>query len=133
MRDRLDDLGPDTRVALVTFTDTELVTSYRLEHELPFPVLTDPERATYRAYGLDRGSIARVWGWRAARRYLELLRAGGRSTVRSLARPIEDTRQLGGDFVVGRDGRFVLAFRGEGPDDRPSVDQLVAAVRPAAA
>ncbi|MEO1059802.1 MAG: peroxiredoxin-like family protein [Actinomycetota bacterium] len=129
MRDRLDELGPTTRVALITFTDTELITSYRLEHELPFPVLTDPERTTYRAYGLERGSLTSVWGWRAARRYLEIFRRNGLRAVRSLARPTEDTRQLGGDFVVGADGRLVFAFRGEGPHDRPSVDELVAAVR----
>lgn len=34
-----------------------------------------------------------------------------------------------GDFVVGRDGRVVYAFRSTNPDDRPPVDDLIAAVR----
>jgi hypothetical protein len=36
---------------------------------------------------------------------------------------------LGGDFVVGRDGRVAYAFRSTDPDDRPPVDDLIAAVR----
>lgn len=126
MSDRLADLGADTRVALITFTDPTELAGYRTADELSFPVLVDPDRESYRAYGLGRGSIARIWGWRAARRYLEIVRAEG---VGRLARPTEDTRQLGGDFVVDRDGRLVFGFWGAGPDDRPSVDALVDAVR----
>nr|MBA2625510.1 hypothetical protein [Acidimicrobiia bacterium] len=70
------------------------------------------------------GSLARVWGWRTVREYGRLLRGGARPT-----RPTEDTLQLGGDFVVGRDGRLVYAFRSTGPDDRPPVHDLVGAVR----
>ena len=125
MRDRLDELGAETRVALVTFTDPANLAGYLASNELPFPVLVDPDRAAYRAYGLGRGSTARIWGWRAARRYLQLLRVDG---VGRLHRPTEDTRQLGGDFVVGPDGRLVFGFWGAGPDDRPSIDELVAAV-----
>jgi hypothetical protein len=46
-----------------------------------------------------------------------------------LERPTEDTLQLGGDFVIGRDGTLVYGFWGEGPDDRPTVDQLFDAVQ----
>ena len=45
----------------------------------------------------------------------------------------EETTQRGGDFVVGPDGRLVFAFRSRGADDRPTVDQLVEAVRHARA
>jgi hypothetical protein len=31
--------------------------------------------------------------------------------------------------VVGRDGRLVYVFRSRGPQDRPDIDDLVAAVR----
>jgi len=46
-----------------------------------------------------------------------------------LRRPTEDTLQLGGDFVVGRDGRLVYVYRSKGPADRPPVDDLIAAAR----
>jgi hypothetical protein len=88
-------------------------------------VLRDIDRNAYTAFGLGRGSFLRVWGSRAARRYASLLRADG---FGGLHRPIEDTRQLGGDFVIDPDGRLAWAFWGAGPDDRPSVDDLIAAV-----
>jgi len=43
-------------------------------HDLDIPVLTDPHRAAYKAYGLGRGSVRRVWGRRATRRYWNILR-----------------------------------------------------------
>ena len=124
MRDRLDDLGDSTDVVLITFTDPAQLAAYRDRHALPFPVLVDADRSTYRAYGLGRGSVARVWGLRAARRYARILRRGG---LRELRRPTEDTLQLGGDFVVAPDGTLAFGFWGAGPDDRPDIDHLVAA------
>ena len=128
MRDRLEELGDTTEVVLVTFTDMASLTEYQWSNELPYPVLTDPNRHTYQAYGLGRGSVRRVWGVRAAKRYVELIRESG---LRGLKKPTEDTLQLGGDFVIGQDGNLAWGFWGDGPDDRPSVDELVEAVRSA--
>ena len=128
MRDRLEELGDTTVVVLVTFTDLASLTEYQWSNELPYPVLTDPRRKTYSAYGLGRGSVRRVWGVRATKRYVELIRASGFGALR---KPTEDTLQLGGDFVIGPAGNLVWGFWGDGPDDRPSVDELVAAVRSA--
>lgn len=125
MRDRLAELGGSTAVALITFTDPTALADYRERNRLPFAVVSDEDRLAYRAYGLNRGSVARVWGWRAARRYAQILR---RSGFRAWRRPIEDTLQLGGDFVVDPAGTLIYGFWGRGPDDRPSVDELIAAV-----
>ena len=125
MRDRLDELGESTEVVLITFTDLEALAEYRDRNALPFTVVSDADRAAYRVFGLGRGSVARVWGWRAGLRYVGLLRDSG---LRALRRPTEDTLQLGGDFVVDPDGTLVYGFWGDGPDDRPSVDDLIAAV-----
>lgn len=121
MRDRLDDLG-DAAVALVTFTRARNLRGYRSRFGLPFAVLADEAREVYRAYGLGRGPWWRIWGPATVRAYARLLRRGAH-----LQAPKEDTLQLGGDFVVGRDGRLVYAYRSKGPDDRPAVDELVAA------
>ena len=122
MRDRLDELG-DAAIVLITFTRTRNLKGYRARLGLPFPVLADEDRAVYRAYGLGRGSVWRVYGWRTLRRYWQLLRQG-----RELGRPSEDTLQLGGDFVVAPDGTLAYAFRSTGPDDRPEVDDLIRVV-----
>ena len=126
MRDRLNELADHTTVALVTFTSHDNLISYAHDHDLGFPILTDPDRDAYRAFGLGRGSIARVYGLKAARRYVELFRDGGLTELR---RPTEDTLQLGGDFVIGADGSLLYGFWGEGPDDRPTVDALIDATR----
>jgi hypothetical protein len=123
VRDRLDDLG-DAAVALVTFAPQRVLRGHRARLGLPYPVLSDEDRAVYRAYGLGRGPWWRVWGPATLRRYGQLLRRG-----RRLQRVGGDTLQLGGDVVVGRDGRVVMVHRSGGPADRPPVDDLVAAVR----
>lgn len=125
MRERLDELGDNTVVALITFTDPESLIGYSKQHNLGFPVLTDRNRDAYRAFGLGRGSITRVYGWNALRRYIEIFRSNGFAGLR---RPTEDTLQLGGDFVVDANGTLVYGFWGDGPDDRPTADELINAV-----
>lgn len=125
MRDRLDELGAATDVVLITFTQRAHLVDYMTANELPYPILIDDDRHTYRAFGLGRGTVRRVWGLRSVRRYVEIFRE---SRLRGLGRPTEDTLQLGGDFVIGPDGTLAWGYWGEGPDDRPSVDQLIEAV-----
>lgn len=128
MRDRLDELG-DATVAVITFAAQRKLAGYRHRFAEPLTVLADEDRAVYDAYGLERGSAWTVWGLGVLRRYAQLLRRG-----RRLERPgDEDVRQLGGDFVVGPDGRLALCRPQESPDDRPDVDELVDAVRAARA
>ena len=127
MRDRLDEFAPNTDVVMVTFTDAARLDDYLDRNDLPFPVLVDPNRAAYRAYGLGRASVARAWGIRPAVAYLRLI---GQGRWRDLRRPTEDTLQLGGDFVIGADGTLMYGFWSTGPDDRPPVEELIAASRP---
>lgn len=127
MRDRSSEFG-DAEIVVILFTRQRNLRGYRGRFVSPLSVVTDEDRSVYRAYGLGRGSVWQVWGPRVWLRYAQLLlrREGG-----GIEKPSggEDTSQLGGDFVVGRDGRLVLAFRSKGPDDRPTVDALVEAVR----
>ena len=123
MRDRLDELG-DADVALVTFTRQRNLRGYRSRLQLPYAVLTDERRDVYGAFGFGRGPWWRVWGPATLRAYARLWRRGRRPT-----RPDEDTLQLGGDVVVGRDGRIAYLHRSRGPADRPPIDDLIAAIR----
>ena len=81
----------------------------------------DLNRSAYRAFGLGRGSVARVWGLRSAERYLEIFRDQGFSRPGS---PTEDTLQLGGDFIIDPSGTLIYGFWGDGPDDRPSAQAI---------
>lgn len=88
--------------------------------DCPYPVVVDTERTAYRSWGLRRASFSTVWldpgVWR---QYAGLLRAGAR--LRGMG---SDVRQLGGDFLVDRDGR-VLYSRPQRRDDRPPVGRLL--------
>jgi hypothetical protein len=94
--------------------------------DVPFPVLVDPERQAYRDWGLRRASFARIYlspsVWL---NYARMLRRGER-----LSPGGRDPLQLGGDFVVGADGRLLYS-RPQEADDRPPVAVLLAAVEKA--
>lgn len=123
MSDRLDEFG-GAAVVLVTFTRPRNLRGFRRRLGLRYPIVADETRAVYRAYGLGRGPWWKVWGPGVLLAYVRLVRAG-----RRLERPTDDTLQLGGDFVVDRDGRLAYAYRSQAPDDRPAVDALIEAVR----
>ncbi|MBJ7597043.1 peroxiredoxin-like family protein [Candidatus Nephthysia bennettiae] len=125
MRDRLSEFG-DAEVAVIAFAAPERVAAYQRERLAPLAVLVDERRAVYHAYGLGRASVRRVWGPRTWWAYGRLIARGRRPQ-----RATEDTLQLGGDFVVGPDGRLVFVFRSADPADRPPVADLIAAARPA--
>jgi peroxiredoxin len=127
--ERLDDLAD---IVLLTFTNPDQLDSYRIRRALSIPILIDADRSVYRAYGLGRGRLGDVWGWATLRRYAEILRSSGLRRAFSDLRPSgEDTRQLGGDFVVSPDGILAWAFRSTGPADRPDVETIADAVEAA--
>lgn len=91
--------------------------------DLPFPILLDRDRRAYAAWGLSRAPWWRIWLDPAVwRQYLRLLRSGHR--IRGAG---EDTRQLGGDFIVAADGT-VRYSRPQQRDDRPPVGELLAMI-----
>src|SRR5437868_6770906 len=96
---------------------------YAREHYLPFPLLADPERRVYRAYGLEKGPLWRFLMPRVVLGTVRMMEGG-----RQLQRPHEDPLQLGGDFVVDPTGLLALAHPSQDPSDRPTPAELMAAV-----
>jgi peroxiredoxin len=95
---------------------------------VPFDCLGDPEREAYHAVGLERGGPLEYLGPRAA---LGWLKAASHGNFGGL--PQGDVAQRPGTFVVAQDGRVVLAHYNRNSADNPSNDELLAAVRRAAA
>ena len=88
-----------------------------------FPLAVDMERALYVSLGLPRSVL--VWTTFTLARYAEQQKAG----VELLkARKGDDLHQMGGDFIVDSAGRLKYIFRGKTSYDRPSVDDLLAAL-----
>jgi hypothetical protein len=129
VRDELRSRGRehDVDLAVVTFGATGRGHDYREHLGIDCPILDDAERGAYREYGLGRGSLRSIYRGATLRRYAQLLRQG-----RRLKRPTADTRQLGGDFVIGVDGRLRFVHRPVAPDDRPTASSIVDALEPPA-
>lgn len=91
--------------------------------DFPWPVLVDRERAAYRSFGLGRAPLTQLLtlGWVPG--YVRKLFRGD-----PLKRPGLDVLQLGGDFVIDRDGLVVLAHPSAHFEDREPVGALVAAM-----
>jgi len=116
-QDDLDKLN--TRVWIVSFGALPAAQIWLEETCTPFRLLLDPDRETYRAYGLER-SLLRSWNLKTMWRYAQLMGAGTRW------RGIQgDSTQLGGDFVIDRNGVVRLAYPSHDPTDRPVVDDLL--------
>ena len=118
-RERLEAAG--ATALFVVHDDPELVRTTMLAGlEVPFPVLIDRDRVAYRAWGLPRAPLLRIWGDPCV--WLRYLRAAlGGARPQRLGR---DTLQLGGDFVVAPDGRIAYS-RPQRTDDRPPVAELL--------
>ena len=88
--------------------------------QLPFQLLSDPERGVYRTYGLASGNLSRVFGPGTIWAYIKLLARGRWYHFQK-----SDLRQLGGDFVIGANGIVRYQHRSAAPHDRPPAERLL--------
>jgi peroxiredoxin len=107
---------------IITFGQVTLARRWMEETCVDYPVLLDPEREAYTAYGLERSWI-RSWNFRTFLTYLKLFLSG-----RKWRGVQGDSAQLGGDFVIDRQGILRLAYRSRDPADRPPVEMLLEAI-----
>ncbi len=109
---------------MISFAQRRAMEHYARDMRIPFPLLSDPERAAYRAYGLRMGGLWSIFGPKTVWEYVKLIARG------RLFRGIEaDPFQLGGDVVIDGTGIVRFAHRSEDPADRPAMDRLLQAIR----
>ncbi len=112
------------QAAVVTMGKPEQARQFRDCYKLPFPLLSDPDQAAYRAFHVPRGGVLSVAGpgvWLAGAQ--SLLKHG-------VGRIIGDPYQLPGSFVIDRTGTIVFAHRCKTSADMPTNDELLAALEP---
>jgi peroxiredoxin len=112
-------------VVVVVQARPDFLSLFLREQPQPFPVVADPSRAAYQAFGLESTSWKTILRPGVLWRYLRLVVRGWRPK-RSVQG--EDVLQLGGDFVLNREGRLVYAYRSAEPTDRPAVAELLRAL-----
>lgn len=121
VREQLAAVG--ATVVLVSFGSRQQALRLLEETEAPFRMLLDPERKVYQAYGLDR-SVVKVFHPKLFLLYFRLLLLG-----RKLLPVQGDPYQLGGDFIIDRHKIVRYAHPSDNPADRPTVQDLLAALR----
>ena len=110
-------------VLAVLFEPRDRLFQLSRELRLPFPLLSDPEMDSYRAYGLQRGGMRQIFSLGTVLTYVKLL-----ARDRSYHFRRSDLRQLGGDFVVDAKGLIQYQYRSDTPNDRPNVDEASALI-----
>lgn len=114
----------DVAVLAVTWERSERAAEYARDMHIAFPVVSDPDRAAYRAFGLlEHGhhSYGSPLFW-----WLHIVALfGGRLRLK----PRGTLAQLGGDVILARDGSVAHRHASREPVDRPSADELLAELR----
>ena len=105
---------------VVTFEQAWRAKGYVEETGFPWPLLLDPDRLLYQAYGMGSGTAKEVMGIHNWWLYLKLMLRGGR-----IRRPTDDIYQLGGDVLIDPQGLILLHYVGRGPADRPAIENVL--------
>jgi hypothetical protein len=103
---------PRIGLAAVGFSPPEALAELAEHLDWRAPFLADQQRTLYRLLGLGRAGARQVYSPGTLGVYARALARGQR-----LSRPVEDTRQLGGDGILA-DGVLVRRWRPQSPDDR---------------
>ncbi|MEX0789015.1 MAG: peroxiredoxin-like family protein [Anaerolineales bacterium] len=121
-------------VVIVGQGEPERAAAYQAKYQIPCPILSDPERRAYEAFGLLEGGPSQILfdapdellrcDLEAAKKLAESRRTAGRPMV-------DSPWQLPGEFVVDRGGKLGLTYRYQYCEDYPNPLVLVAALREA--
>jgi hypothetical protein len=119
-------------VGLIGHGDPQAAIAFASSKDLPFPLLLDRDRGTYRAYGLVQGKAMQVLSPRVA---LPWIKAELSPETRQRGLAGGSFLQMPGTFVVdtsgvvrARGGRIRMAHRNRNFADTPSVERLVEAL-----
>lgn len=112
-------------ILVVTQAKPEVLARYLLRFTWGVPLVGDPERAAYAAFGLERTGWLTFFKPRVLWRYVRGMMRG-----HALKKPYagEDILQLGGDFLLSRERKLMCAYPSADPTDRPAVADLLAAI-----
>lgn len=125
MRERQDQLDAlNTRLLAVTFEPEDRVREYRQRERIDVPLLRDPRREAYRAFGIQRASLPGVLAPRTIWYYITRILRG---RLPRFART--DWYQLGGDVLLNAHGEVIWVYRSREPADRPSVTTILKEIR----
>ena len=124
MRDHHEEFtATGARVVAIGMGWPEMAAHFKREFDIPFTLLVDHDRETYRALGLTRANPWNVYGppvWIEGIR--SILNHGNKI-------PKQDPFQLGGAVVAEKGGEILFVYRSKASSDVPPVDRLISIVQ----
>jgi peroxiredoxin len=110
-------------IAAIGMGIPEMAADFREKQSVPFPLLVDRTKETYRALEMKRGTLWEVAGPPVWLRY-----AKGMLSGHGVEKPKQDPLQMGGVLVVDRGGKTLYEFRSSNASENPPVDEVLAAL-----
>lgn len=118
---RFEQLG--ARVVCIGMDDSQTAARFRSKHDLPFTLLADSRRESYKALDIERGSVRDLIGPRVWKGALRSFRSG------NLQGKIKgNPYQLGGAAVVATGGEIVYLHRSKNAADNAPIEELIDAL-----
>ncbi len=111
------------QVAAIGMGIPDMAADFREKQNVPFPLLVDRTKQTYRALEMKRGNLWEVMGPPNWPRYIKGMLSG-----HGVDKPKQDPLQMGGVLVVDRGGRVVYEFRSSVAAENPPVEEVLAAL-----
>lgn len=133
LRDEYDEYrAVGLQPVIVTQGEPARAAAYHREHGLPCPVLCDPDRMAYRAYGVGQWAVERVLYdapaeyWAHPRDLGERFQDQRRNAGRP---PVDDPWRATAEFVIGAGGVVRLCHLYQYCEDFPDARVLITAAR----
>src|SRR5687767_12954936 len=102
-----------------------MAADFKVKRKIPFTLLVDQERTTYKALHLAKGSALEIFGPQViARGTLSFVKGH----LQGMAPQGTSLRQLGGALLVDRGGEVLLSQRAADASDNISVDEILEAL-----
>lgn len=122
-REELADRG--CSIIAVVQAKPQILSRYLSRPRWDVPFVSDPDRQAYRAFGLERTGWLTFLNPIVIGKYLLGMLRGYAAKAPYAG---EDVLQLGGDFIVDRQGRLVFSYPSSNPTDRPGLKSILKAL-----
>lgn len=108
------------RVVLVGLGSPEDTAAFKVQFQVPFPMIADPEKQLFRAFQLKQATSKALLSVGMVLKGLSAMARG-----HGLGIPKGDVRQLPGVFIIDTDDRIRFSHYARGPADHPSAEDLL--------
>jgi peroxiredoxin len=124
LRDRYEEFtARGAKLVAIGMGEIAQAAHFKQDRDIPFPLLVDKTRQSYRALGMKVGTFLEVSG---PRRWLPGMKS--LITGHGGALPKQNMYQIGGVLVIDKGGEIIYEHRGKTAEDNPPVDDVLRAL-----